>query len=54
MFEGFGEVQFVLMLVLAIAPIILAIWIVVQIVAIRRALERIARTLEAGASREHL
>lgn len=54
MFESFGAVQFVLMLLLAIAPAVAAIWTVVQIVAIRKALDRIARTLEAVASRERL
>ncbi|HEY5218973.1 MAG TPA: hypothetical protein VIJ16_04145 [Gemmatimonadaceae bacterium] len=42
------------MLVLAAAPAILTIWAIVQVVAIRRAVDRMARTLEAVVARERL
>ncbi len=48
MFAGFGAVQLFVMVVMAVAPLVLAIWVVVQIVAIRRALESIAHTLDAA------
>jgi hypothetical protein len=42
-----GPAFFLLWLVLAALPLVIALWLVVQIVGIRRALDRIARTLEA-------
>ena len=51
MFQAVGPLQLVLVLALAIAPLVIAIWVAVQIAGIRQALERVARAVESRAGR---
>ena len=46
-FGSFGPVQYVFWQIIVLLPLVIAVWLVFQIVGIRRSLERIARELKA-------
>lgn len=52
MFEAFGPLQFLFVIILAFAPVILLIWVTAQIAGIRRALDRLVDVVESRSTRD--
>ena len=50
-FGSLGPVRFVFWQAVVLVPLVIAIWMAVQIVGIRRALDRIAGSLESKAAK---
>ena len=50
-FGGSGPVPYLFSQIIVLLPLLMAVWLVAEIVGIRHSLERIARVLEAKAER---